>query len=197
MRSPFGRPAVIAAVAAIILSVPVVASGSGATPSPAPTMPPGTGRVSVRIDGLEGALGSRVAVILYAGVPLLAGGDTRLEGLGGLAATIDADPFSLTGVLHAGPAWGPGWLEIDHHPAAAVPPGIHTLVAWVSSDLNAYGEWTPALPIERACARMLTVTAGHETIVELGSQPLAWQTIPGMHLCIQASTIEPQEPPGS
>jgi hypothetical protein len=136
-----------------------------ASPAPAPKATPGhTGVVSVTVSGLTGASGSTLAAILYVGVPALRHGTGQGGplGLGGFAAAVDAAPFGMTGTLRQGsPLSG---SPSGARPVATIPVGLHTLVLWVSSDLEPDGEWMPADPIERACMVTIPVTEGRTSV---------------------------------
>ena len=159
----------------ITVALCLAPSGLAWAQSPSPSEAPSPvaamgGTVSITIDSLEGASGSRLAAILYAGVPEFASGDTPMQGLGGFVADITSDPFSTTDTIRQGPPW----VATDDDPVAIVPPGIHTVLIVVSHDLHPYGEWIPADPIDAACVAHMTVSEGAETSVrlEMAEDPL-------------------------
>ena len=167
--------AVVALFGGILLSGALTTQqGDGAVPgavvtsaSPSATEP-GSGTVSVTVDGLEGASGSRLAAILYEGVPALASGDTPFRGLGSFAADITSDPFTVTDSIREGSGW---WDSTADHPVANVPSGIHTVIIFVSHRLGPYNEWLPAEPLDAACAVHLTVIEGEQASVRVSLSP--------------------------
>lgn len=86
------------------------------------------------------------------------------QGLGGVEMPVTADPFTFTATLYAGspllPTTSPPQL-------AMLPAGTHTLVLYLSTYLRPYGEWVPAVPVDRACTLSVTVVAGRTTEVRV------------------------------
>lgn len=174
-----GRLATTIAALALLVAACSAAGGAVTTPAPATAAPvrlpasaapapqatPGdTGVVSVTVSGLAGASGSTLAAILYEGIPALRRGTAQGEppGLGGFAVAVDAAPSGTTETLRQGSPLSGGPSKA--RPVATIPVGLHTLVLWVSSDLEPDGEWLPADPIERACMVTIAVTEGRTSV---------------------------------
>ena len=143
------------------------------------------------VRDLTGSSGSRMAAVLYLGVPVLAGGDTALAGLGGFSVDVPSDPFTVTALVRQGPPGLNPWPTFGEQ-VAVLPPGIHTLVIYVSTNLGLYSEWVPANPVDRACVRFLTVSEGRRTEVLVEGVPL-WQPpgLPGAPVCLPMPLVSP------
>lgn len=111
--------------------------------APADTAGNGTVTVSVAVSGIESAVGNQLAGVLFRGPEAI---DPDRNGLGGFAATVDADPFSTTEqVRQPNPdpdSVGP-FPGVSEDPLL-VEPGTYTLVLWLAADLGPYSRWVPA-----------------------------------------------------
>lgn len=111
--------------------------------APADTAGNGTVTVSVTVSGIESAVGNQLAGVLFRGPEAI---DPDRNGLGGFAATVDADPFSTTEqVRQPNPdpdSVGP-FPGVSEDPLL-VEPGTYTLVLWLAADLGPYSRWVPA-----------------------------------------------------
>ena len=109
--------------------------------------------LTVTIMNIRGAEGSKVAVIVYDHAP-----GSRPEGphgIGGYAAAVDADPFSISEIVREGsPLYG---TPSNARSVASVPLGTYTLIVWVSSRLGPYSDWIAAAPVELSCWLRVTV----------------------------------------
>lgn len=148
------RPARLVALAATL----ALALASCTAPRPdatAETSPSLTATgLTVTIDSIRGAKGSRVAVIAYDHPP-----GSRPEGphgIGGYAAAVDADPFSISEMLREGsPLYG---APSRSRSSAVVPLGTYMVIVWVSSRLGPYSDWIAAAPVELSCWLNVTVS---------------------------------------
>lgn len=122
--------------------------------------------VTVVVDGLSGSAGSELAVIAYAGRPLLVDGTDPLAGLGSFTVRVDKDPFSVTETVRKGSLFSSD-PEAAPQPVAQLPPGKHSLVVYVSSDLGPYSEWVPADPVERWCQATVTVAEDRNVVLHI------------------------------
>jgi hypothetical protein len=111
--------------------------------APADTAANGTVTVSVTVSGIESAVGNQLAGVLFRGP---AATDPDRNGVGGFAATVDADPFSTTEQVRQP---NPDPDQVGPFPFVSenlllVEPGTYTLVLWLAPELGPYSRWVPA-----------------------------------------------------
>lgn len=152
---------------------PMTASTASEPAAPAPA---GAGTVSVTISDVTRAAGSRLEAILVRGW----GSSTGPEGVGGFSVLVDADPFTVTELVRAGPpALAPAWPAFGQR-VTSVPSGEHTIMVFVSETLSPYsfgfgaslGGWIPAdSPDLRQCVARVTIAADEATEIHVTGIP--------------------------
>jgi hypothetical protein len=131
----------------------------------------GTVTVSVTVSGIESAVGNQLAGVLLRGPEAT---DPDRNGVGGFAATVDADPFSTTEqVRQPNPdpdAVGP--FPYVTEDLLIVEPGTYTLVLWLAPDLGPYSRWVPAATAGLAgCRTSFVVGDGTTFEIEVHGMP--------------------------
>ena len=157
-----------AAGAAIAMCLALAPQPSAAQPLVAPSPPPATtGSLTVTITDLEGASASRLAVVLFRAGYF--GGEGEL---GGFAADVTSDPFTVTDTIREG---SPLLEEppMDERPVALVAPGPATVVVWVAKSLHPYLPYTVWIPVasERFCTVPVYVREGIGSSVSVSVGP--------------------------
>ncbi|MDJ0662977.1 MAG: carboxylesterase family protein [Acidimicrobiia bacterium] len=134
----------------------------------------GTGTLSLSLQDWEGMEGYRLLAIAWSEQ------DEVLGGLSGAAfwTRVDTDPFSSQDVIHP-PAIpndiGLPWAEGDYlwNETARLQPGTYGIELYANpGELNPYGKYIPAEPIERRCWIDVEVRAGETSTVVISELPL-------------------------
>lgn len=171
-----------ARLAGLVTCLMVLAGCSGTSdsgtvpdgPSPSPTVA-GTeslrSTVTVRLSGIEGARGDRIAGVLYRGKYV-----KGTEAIGGFSVRVDTDPYSGARVVTKPLRRLSGDFPYVGDDPVRVRPGWYNLVLWKGPSLqgpSGWGRWLPGGDERdrRLCPVMFLVSPGRTATLEVTAAP--------------------------